>query len=103
MTTEISPEDLRKRLDAGEQFPFFDVREAWEYEEVNIGATNFPLAEIPFRLDELQHLRHSEIIIHCKSGARGRQARKFLMSKGFTNVRNLAGGIEAYLVVCRRG
>ena len=95
--TEITPKELKDRIDKGEDVFVLDVREEWEYEESNIGMKLFPLGEIPIRLDELEPRREQEIIVHCKTGKRGNQARKFLISRGFTNVRNLEGGIEAYL------
>ena len=74
---------------------FLDVREEWEHEESNIGATCMPLHSLPQCFGELGD-RGREIIVHCKSGTRGNQARKFLAKQGFTNVRNLTGGIEAF-------
>ena len=73
-----------------------DVREEHEYEEFNIGATLIPLGEIADRLDEIEHLKNEEIIIHCRSGARSGRAQQYLESEGFTNVRNLIGGMLAW-------
>lgn len=96
MSEDITAVELKKRLSSGEALQFIDVREEWEHEEVNIGARCIPLHSLPTRLGELG-ARSQEIIVHCKSGARGKQARKYLTSHGFENVRNLAGGIEAFL------
>ena len=96
MCDDISPEELKKRLSNGDSFLFIDVREEWEFEERNIGARCFPLHSLPNRLDELKP-ESQEIIVHCKSGSRGNQAKKFLSSQGFQQVRNLSGGIEAFL------
>jgi rhodanese-related sulfurtransferase len=96
MCEDISAEELKKRLSRGDSFLFIDVREEWEYEEKNIGAQCIPLHSLPHRLNELEPTTQ-EIIIHCKSGSRGNQARKFLMKNGFRNVHNLTGGMEAYL------
>lgn len=95
--TDITPEELKKRIAAKEQLTIIDVREEWEYEEVNLGFQNIPLGILPDKIDELSHLKNTEIIIHCKAGNRGNTARAFLKSKGFTNVRNLVGGIVALL------
>ena len=97
--TDISPADLKARLDQGETPTVIDVREEWEFEEKNIGAKLIPLGDIPQRLSELEELKDQEIIVHCKAGGRSAQAQKFLKSKGFSNVRNLTGGIEAYLAL----
>jgi len=96
MCEDITAEELKQRLSRGDAFLFIDVREEWEYEEKNIGATCIPLHSLPNRLHELAPASQ-EIIVHCKSGTRGNQARKFLMRNGFKNVHNLIGGIEAYL------
>ena len=93
---DITVEELKKRLDAGEDLNFYDVREEHEYEEDNLGAILIPLAELPDHLDELEELKDAEIIIQCRSGARSGKAVKFLESQGFTNARNVAGGILAY-------
>jgi rhodanese-related sulfurtransferase len=93
---DITVEDLKKKLDNKDNFVFLDVREDWEYEEDNLTAKNIPLSELPNRLDELEEFKNSEIIIHCRSGARSGNAKNFLTSKGFTQVRNTLGGIVAY-------
>lgn len=93
---DITVEDLKSRLDNNEKFVFLDVREEWEYEDDNLGAMNIPLADLPTRLDELEGYKDSEIVVHCRSGARSMNAKKFLESKGFSKVRNTTGGILAY-------
>ena len=93
---DINVNDLKSRLDKGEKFLFLDVREEWEYEEDNLGAKNIPLGELPHRLDELEKFKNDEIVIHCRSGARSGNAKKFLEGKGYTQVRNVLGGILAY-------
>ncbi|TLU99041.1 rhodanese-like domain-containing protein [Dyadobacter luticola] len=93
---DITVEELKERLDKGEDLHFYDVREEHEYEEDNLGATLIPLGELPDRLDELEPLKDEEIIIHCRSGARSGRAAQYLESQGFTNVRNVVGGILAY-------
>jgi len=93
---DITVEELKKRLDDGEDLNFYDVREEHEYEEDNLGAILIPLAELPDHLDELEDLKDEEIIIHCRSGARSGKAVKFLESQGFSNARNVVGGILAF-------
>lgn len=93
---DITVEELKERLDKGEDLNFYDVREEHEFEEDNLGAKLIPLAELPDHLDELEPLKDEEIIIHCRSGARSGKAARFLESQGFSNVRNVLGGILAY-------
>lgn len=91
--SDITTDELKKRLDAGEALNIFDVREPYEYEEFNIGATLIPLGELPSRINELENLKDQEIIVHCRSGARSNNAKMFLEDAGFTNVKNLLGGM----------
>ncbi|MBN7815893.1 rhodanese-like domain-containing protein [Algoriphagus pacificus] len=93
---DISVEDLKERLDKNEKFVFIDVREEWEYEDDNLGAKNIPLGDLPNRLDEIEQFKNQEIVVHCRSGARSGNAKKFLESKGFSKVRNVPGGIMAF-------
>jgi rhodanese-related sulfurtransferase len=93
---DITVEELKERLEKGEDLHFYDVREEHEYEEDNLGAILIPLGELPDHLDELESLKDEEIIIHCRSGARSGKAARYLESQGFSNVRNVLGGILAY-------
>jgi rhodanese-related sulfurtransferase len=90
---DITCEELKERMDKGEKLTIIDVREPYEYEEYNIGAQLIPLGEIPSKLDELAHLKNEEVIVHCRSGARSGNAKLFMIESGFTNVRNLIGGM----------
>ena len=93
---DITVKELKERLEKGEKFHFFDVREEWEYEEDNLGENNIPLGELDHQLEQLAGIRHEEIVVHCRSGARSGNAKKFMETKGFTKVRNVLGGIVAY-------
>lgn len=93
---DITVQELRERLEKGEQFNFIDVREPNEYEEDNLGARLIPLSSLPDYIDELEDIRDEEIVVHCRSGKRSEQAQRFLEQNGFSNVRNLVGGILAY-------
>jgi rhodanese-related sulfurtransferase len=96
---DITVAELKERLDKGQKFHFLDVREEWEFEEDNLGAQNIPLGELPHRLSELEKHKDDEIIVHCRSGARSGNAKKFMESKGYSKVRNVLGGILAYRVL----
>jgi sulfur-carrier protein adenylyltransferase/sulfurtransferase len=92
---EIAPEELKRRLDAGEEVFILDVRNPPEYEICRIkGSTLIPLPSLPQRLDELDRSR--ELVVHCKSGMRSQQAIGILRQAGFTNLKNLTGGILAW-------
>ena len=96
---DISVEELKERIDKGEALNLIDVREQWEFDEANIGAKLIPLQTLPNRLAELEPLKDQEILIHCRSGKRSDSAKKFLEQNGYKNVRNVIGGIEAYLAL----
>lgn len=92
---DITPQELKRRLDAGERLTVLDVREPWELAIASLpGTLNIPLGEVPSRLSELD--RNAELIVMCKVGGRSRRAAEFLSSRGFGHVASLAGGIDAW-------
>ena len=91
---EIQVEELKRRLDAGEDVFVLDVREPHEYQICNIGGHLIPLGDLPKRVHELDSSR--EIVAHCRSGTRSAKAVNFLRQAGFRKVRNLSGGILAW-------
>jgi sulfur-carrier protein adenylyltransferase/sulfurtransferase len=91
---EIPVEELKRRLDKGEDIFVLDVREPHEYQICNINGYLIPLGDLPKRVHELDSSR--EIVAHCRSGARSAKAVDFLRQAGFKKVHNLAGGILAW-------
>ncbi|MGH9565072.1 MAG: molybdopterin-synthase adenylyltransferase MoeB [Candidatus Angelobacter sp.] len=91
---DISVEELKRRLDAGDDLFVLDVREPHEYQICNINGHLIPLGDLPKRVNELDP--NKEIVAHCRSGARSAKAADFLRQAGFRNVHNLAGGILAW-------
>jgi adenylyltransferase/sulfurtransferase len=90
--TETDVKELKRRLDAREDFFLLDVREPNEFQIGRIpGSTLIPLGEVPQRVDEIP--RDKEIVVHCKMGGRSARAAAFLRQKGYKNVKNLKGGI----------
>jgi rhodanese-related sulfurtransferase len=93
----ISVEEVKKRMDAGEKLNLIDVREPNEYAEFNIGAKLIPLGKIQsMQIDEIDDLKEEELIIHCRSGVRSMNACMFLDTLGFKNTKNLTGGMLAW-------
>jgi adenylyltransferase/sulfurtransferase len=91
----VSVAELKRKLDAKENFQLVDVREPMEYEIANInGAKLIPLGELPDRMSELNRERLT--IVHCHSGQRSAQAVRIMREAGFTNVFNLDGGIARW-------
>jgi rhodanese-related sulfurtransferase len=93
---DITIEELKERMDKGEILNLIDVREEYEFDEFNIGATLIPLGDLPDRLEEIEAWKDQEILIHCRSGARSGRAKEYLISEGYTNVRNVLGGMLAW-------
>ncbi|HUN67132.1 MAG TPA: MBL fold metallo-hydrolase [Bacteroidota bacterium] len=93
---QITVTELRERLARGERPFLLDVREEAEYRMANLGGTLIPMREIPARLSELEP--SEEIIVHCHHGSRSQRVVDFLYEKGFRNVKNLVGGIDAWSV-----
>jgi len=90
---DITVQELKNRLDQGENMVVIDVREPWEYEEFNIGAMNVPLSTLPSQMHDWDEWKDREVIVHCRSGARSATAKALLTQAGFINVRNLLGGM----------
>ncbi len=92
----LSPRDLKVYLDQADPAPLLlDVREPWEYQRVHLPDSRLvPMGRIPTELDGLD--RQREIVVICHHGIRSRQVAYFLESRGFQDVINLAGGIDAW-------
>ena len=93
-TSEMQVEELKQRLDRGDDLFVLDVREPHEYQICNIGGHLIPLGDLPRRVNELDTSK--EIVAHCRSGVRSAKAVNFLRQAGFKKVHNLAGGILAW-------
>lgn len=96
MIQEISAAEFKALRESGKKHTLIDVREPYEFEEKNLGGILVPLQEIPQRHSEIP--KDHEVIIHCRSGVRSAHAIAFLQQEhGYDNLRNLQGGIIAYL------
>jgi len=92
--TTITVEEVKTRMESGEQFNILDVREPHENTEFNIGGTLVPLGKIQtMQLDEIEDWKNEEVIVYCRSGNRSGQACLILEMAGFTNAKNLTGGM----------
>lgn len=92
----ITVEELRAKQKAGEKFRLIDVRELSEHRTARIeGSELKPLGEIMNWARELTD-KNEEIILHCHHGMRSDRACQFLAAQGFTNVKNLIGGIDEW-------
>jgi len=92
--TNITAEEVKQRLDAGEKLNLIDVREPHENAEFNIGGTLFPLGKVrSMQIEDIENLRNEEVICYCRSGNRSGIAAMVLEQMGFTNTKNLEGGM----------
>ncbi|HET6993870.1 MAG TPA: rhodanese-like domain-containing protein [Chitinophagaceae bacterium] len=93
----ISVDEVKRRLDAGEKINLIDVREPQENADFNIGGQLVPLGYIQtMQVDDIENLKNEEVILYCRSGNRSGQACLILDTLGFTNTKNLAGGMLAW-------
>lgn len=94
---EITVQEVKSRLAVGEPLHILDVREPEEYAEFNIGGKLLPLGNVlSMQTEAIDSWKNEELIIHCRSGKRSMQACLFLESMGFTNVKNMIGGVLAW-------
>jgi len=93
---EISVEEMKGKMDAGESFTLLDVREPWEFEMARIaGARLMPMGDVPSRAhQELDPDDH--IIVMCHHGVRSMNVMVWLRQQGFENAQSMRGGIDAW-------
>ncbi len=93
---DITVQELKEKMDKGEEVVLVDVRELHEREEYNIGGEFIPLGELEEKIPQLESFRDKEIVMYCRSGRRSQVAQYMLLDNGFKKVRNLTGGILAW-------
>lgn len=92
---DIEPDEVKKMMDQNQPFTFLDIREIFERQISDLPDTlHIPAAELPDRLDDLP--RDKMVVIFCRNGIRSAQVVRDLHQKGYTQVRNLHGGINAW-------
>ena len=92
----MTPEDVKAKLDAGEEFVLLDVREPWEFETARVdGAKLIPMGEVPSRAN--QELDPDEsIVVLCHHGVRSMNVTVWLRQQGFEKAQSMRGGIDAW-------
>lgn len=94
---EIDCLTVKQKLDKDHSFLLLDCREQEEYNLVNISESRLlPMSEIQERVSELDEHRSAEIIVYCHHGMRSMQVTAWLQQEGFTNVKSMQGGIDAW-------
>ena len=96
VASDIDPVEVKAKQDRGDKFTLLDVREPHEFQICRIpGSILIPLGELPKRYAELD--KNGELVVHCKMGGRSAKAVQLLRERGFVRVRNLQGGILAWI------
>ncbi len=97
MIKEIDVNELKSKIDSGEKFFFIDCREQNEWDEMHVaGSTLLPLSEFQEKYEEVLTDKNASVAILCRSGKRSMNACMFLLSKGYTDLNNVEGGILAW-------
>ncbi len=91
---EITVQELKEKMDAGEDFQLIDVREDFEYEMSNLGGELIPLSGIMIESGKID--KNKPAVIMCRSGKRSAAAIMQLEQQGFKDLYNLKGGILAW-------
>ena len=92
--TQITVEELKGRIDAGEKLNLLDVREDAEHADFNIGGKHFRLRRIQdMAIEDIEDLKEEEVICYCRSGQRSQMACLMLEHMGFKNTVNVSGGM----------
>ena len=95
--SEITVEEVKLKLDAGEVLHLIDVREAHEVAVCALdGAEHIPMMSLFLGLQKTAAAQDASIVVFCHHGIRSLEAMKFLEMQGFENVLSMAGGIEAW-------
>ncbi|HEX8023431.1 rhodanese-like domain-containing protein [Mucilaginibacter sp.] len=91
---EITVQELKEKIDKGEDFQLIDVREDFEYETSNLGGVLIPLGGVLIEAEKIS--KDKPVVVMCRSGKRSAAAIMQLEQRGFTNLSNLRGGILAW-------
>lgn len=92
---EITPQELKARLERREPLVLLDVRQDWETRLCRLeGATHIPIEEIEYRTEELNS--EEAIVVFCHQGIRSAAVSHYLRQLGFSKAVNLAGGLDAW-------
>ena len=93
--SEISPRDLKARIDRNDSPLLLDVRQDWETQLCRLpNAVHIPIEEIELRVQELN--ADDPIVVYCHQGVRSAAVAEYLRSLGFKDVQNLAGGVDLW-------
>lgn len=95
---EITPQEIKQRVDAGEKLILVDVREPGEFQQARIdGAELIPMRTIPAELQRLEaHADEARLIVYCHHGVRSLNVVNWLREQGVAGCQSMAGGIDRW-------
>lgn len=94
---DITVKELKERIDAGTAPIMIDVREPHEWDQQHLaGVEKISLGTVPTKLADIADWKEKEVVLICRSGGRSGNATSFLKQQGFSNARNLQGGMLAW-------
>jgi adenylyltransferase/sulfurtransferase len=93
---QITPKEFKDRFS---ELTILDIRTPYEIEEFDLGGIQIPLDELLMNIEQVEYLKNQEVIIICYTGLQSKIAQKILEKRGFKYLRNLEGGLEAYLAL----
>lgn len=96
---EITVQQLKDKIESGQNVFILDVREPFEQHQSDIDydhKTLIPVGSLQNRFEELDEYKNREVVCMCRSGSRSAKACRFLEGQGFSNVKNLKGGINQW-------
>jgi adenylyltransferase/sulfurtransferase len=97
MSAEINPRELAVHLENGQAVQLIDVRQPWESQLVKLpGSLPIPLGDLPQRVKDIPTEPAVAVVLYCHHGVRSLSAVEYLRRLGYSNVRSLAGGIDAW-------
>ncbi len=96
MILQITPKEVKARLDAGEDIKIIDIREDWELAQMSLDiAEHIPMYDVPDSLDRIP--MDKPVVIMCNSGNRSEQVVVWMQAEGYDNLYNLVGGIQGWM------
>lgn len=91
---QITPKELKEKLDSNADVLLIDIREDFERDAYNIGGLHIPMGEVPSKLSDIP--RDKDVVIYCEKGIRSTIVIQRLEAAGFNNLINLSGGMKAW-------
>jgi len=96
MEFEITPEELKQKIDTGQEITILDVRESWEYDAAHIeGSKLIPMDQVPARINQ-EVDPDDHIVVICHHGIRSANVAAWMQQQGFERVQSLRGGIDRW-------